>query len=51
MGGAMARRLLLDTSSLLYRAFFGLPTSIKAPDGMAVNAVHGYLDMTARLYV
>lgn len=45
----MARRLLLDTSSLLYRAFFGLPTSIKAPDGMAVNAVHGYLDMTARL--
>ncbi|MCC7369986.1 MAG: flap endonuclease [Chloroflexi bacterium] len=46
----MARRLLLDTSSLLYRAFFGLPTSIKAPDGMVVNAVHGYLDMTARLY-
>lgn len=45
----MARRLLMDTSSLLYRAFFGLPTSIKAPDGMAVNAVHGYLDMTARL--
>lgn len=46
----MSRRLLLDTSSLLYRAFFGLPTSIKAPDGMVVNAVHGYLDMTARLY-
>jgi 5'-3' exonuclease len=45
----MARRLLLDTSSLLYRAFFGLPTSIKAPDGTVVNAVHGYLDMTARL--
>jgi 5'-3' exonuclease len=46
----MAHRLLLDSSSLLYRAFFGLPSSIKAPDGMAVNAVHGYLDMTARLY-
>jgi len=45
----MARRLLLDTSSLLYRAFFGLPTSIKAANGMAVNAVHGYLDMSARL--
>ena len=45
----MARHLLLDTSSLLYRAFFGLPTSIRAPDGQAVNAVHGYLDMTARL--
>ena len=46
----MTRWLLLDTSSLLYRAFFGLPTSIKDPDGRAVNAVHGYLDMTARLY-
>ena len=44
------RQLLLDTSSLLYRAFFGLPTSIKDPSGRAVNAVHGYLDMTARLY-
>ena len=44
------RQLLLDTSSLLYRAFFGLPTSIKDPSGQAVNAVHGYLDMTARLY-
>ena len=44
------RQLLLDTSSLLYRAFFALPTSIKDPSGRAVNAVHGYLDMTARLY-
>lgn len=46
----MTHWLLLDTSSLLYRAFFGLPTSIKDPSGQAVNAVHGYLDMTARLY-
>lgn len=46
----MTRQLLLDTSSLLYRAFFALPTSIKDPAGRAVNAVHGYLDMTARLY-
>lgn len=42
-------RLLLDTSSVLYRAFFALPTSITAPDGTPVNAVRGYLDMTARL--
>ena len=42
--------LLADTPHLLYRAFFGLPTSIKDPAGRAVNAVHGYLDMTARLY-
>lgn len=42
-------RLLLDTSSVLYRAFFALPTSITAPDGTPVNAVRGYLDMTTRL--
>ena len=45
----MAYRLLLDTSSLTYRAFFALPESITAPDGRPVNAVRGYLDMTARL--
>lgn len=42
-------RLLLDTSSLMYRAFFALPTTIADGDGRPVNAVHGYLDMTARL--
>lgn len=41
--------MLLDTSSLTYRAFFALPTSIKAPGGHPVNAAHGYLDMTAQL--
>jgi 5'-3' exonuclease len=45
----MAHRILLDTSSLTYRAFFALPTSIKAPDGRPINAAHGYLDMTANL--
>jgi 5'-3' exonuclease len=45
----MAHRLLLDTSSLMYRAYFGLPTSIKDGEGRPVNAVHGYLDMTTRL--
>ena len=45
----MTSRVLLDTSSLTYRAFFALPTSIKAPDGRPVNAAHGYLDMTANL--
>jgi len=44
-----SRTLLLDLSSLAYRAFFALPTTISSPDGRPVNAVHGYLDMTARL--
>ena len=45
----MAHQLLLDTSSLLYRAFFALPQSISDGDGQPVNALHGYLDMTANL--
>jgi 5'-3' exonuclease len=45
----MTRRLLLDTSSMMYRAFFALPTSITDGQGRPVNALHGYLDMTARL--
>ena len=45
----MTHQLLLDTSSLTYRAFFALPSSIKSPDGRPVNACHGYLDMTAQL--
>ena len=45
----MVHRLLLDVSSLTYRAFFAMPDSVKAPDGRPVNAVHGYLDMVNRL--
>lgn len=45
----MTYRLLFDTSSLMYRAFFALPESIRDGEGRPVNAVHGYLDMTASL--
>lgn len=45
----MTYSMLIDTSSLMYRAFFALPASIADADGRPVNAVHGYLDMTARL--
>jgi len=41
--------LLLDTASLYFRAFYGVPESVRAPDGTPVNAVRGLLDMTARL--
>jgi len=43
------RLLLLDTASLYYRAFFGMPDSLRAPDGTPVNAVRGLLDFIARL--
>ncbi|MFV0253927.1 MAG: 5'-3' exonuclease H3TH domain-containing protein [Beutenbergiaceae bacterium] len=41
--------MLLDTASLYFRAFFGVPDSIQAPDGTPVNAVRGLLDFIARL--
>jgi 5'-3' exonuclease len=42
--------LLLDSASLYFRAFYGIPPdSMTAPDGTPVNAVRGMLDMTARL--
>ena len=41
--------LLLDTASLYYRAFYGVPDTVTAPDGTPVNAVRGLLDMIARL--
>jgi 5'-3' exonuclease len=41
--------LLLDTASLYFRAFFGVPDSLRAPDGTPVNAVRGLLDFIARL--
>ncbi len=46
----MGPLLLLDSASLYYRAFYGIPPdSMTAPDGTPVNAVRGMLDMTARL--
>ncbi|MFI0738494.1 5'-3' exonuclease H3TH domain-containing protein [Streptomyces sp. NPDC021100] len=46
----MTRRLmLLDTASLYFRAYFGVPESVRAPDGTPVNAVRGLLDFIARL--
>lgn len=41
--------LLLDTASLYYRAFFGVPDTLKAPDGTVVNALRGLLDFVASL--
>jgi 5'-3' exonuclease len=43
------RLLLLDTASLYFRAFFGIPDSVRAPDGTPVNAVRGLLDFISRL--
>ena len=47
----MTHRLLLDVSSLAYRAYFALKDTVKAPDGRSMGAVHGYLGMVTRLLV
>ncbi len=39
--------LLLDGPSMWFRSYFGVPSSITAPDGRPVNAVRGFLDSLA----
>jgi len=41
--------MLLDTPSLYFRAFHGVPESVTAPDGTPVNAVRGLIDMITTL--
>ena len=41
--------MLLDSASLYFRAFHGVPETVTAPDGTPVNAVRGFLDMVAHL--
>jgi 5'-3' exonuclease len=40
--------LLVDGSSLIFRAFFGVPQTVVGPDGSPINAVRGFLDYLAR---
>jgi 5'-3' exonuclease len=46
---ARPRVLLVDGSSLIYRAFFSTPDTVRAPDGTPVNAAHGFMGMLARI--
>ena len=41
--------LIVDTATLYFRAYYGLPTTLTDPAGRPVNAVHGLLDMLATL--
>ncbi|GLJ61526.1 5'-3' exonuclease [Microbacterium barkeri] len=45
----MPRLMLLDTASLYFRAFYGVPDTVRAADGTPVNAARGLLDMIAKL--
>jgi 5'-3' exonuclease len=41
--------MLLDSASLWYRAYFGMPDTLLSPRGEPINAIRGFLDMSARL--
>ena len=41
----MPTQLLLDGPSLVYRAFFALPTTMTDDRGRSINAVRGFMDM------
>jgi 5'-3' exonuclease len=45
----MGTLMLLDSASMYFRAFYGVPETMTAPDGTPVNAVRGLLDMITRL--
>jgi 5'-3' exonuclease len=41
--------MLLDSASLYFRGFYGVPDTVRTPDGTPVNAIRGFLDIIARL--
>jgi len=43
--------LLIDGSSMIFRAFYGVPASVRGPDGQPNNAIRGFLDALVRLVV
>lgn len=47
----MTAPMYLDAPSLVYRAFFALPKTIKDPSGNPVNAVRGFMEMATRLVI
>jgi 5'-3' exonuclease len=43
--------MLLDSASLWYRAYYGMPDTLVNNAGQPVHAIRGFLDMSARLIV
>jgi 5'-3' exonuclease len=41
--------MLIDGSSLIFRAFYGVPAGTLAPDGRQINAVRGFIETLGRL--
>lgn len=45
----MALTLLIDSSSMLYRAYFSVPDTVRTDAGDQVNGAYGFINMLARL--
>src|SRR5260370_32378688 len=45
---ALPEWLLVDGSSIIFRSFYGVPQTNRAPDGTLINALRGFLDTLAR---
>src|SRR5580658_5050619 len=45
----MPRLMLIDGNSILYRAFFALPTTLATASGQVTNAVFGFMQMLTLL--
>jgi 5'-3' exonuclease len=43
--------LLVDGSSMIFRAYYGVRPIVDGPGGMQVNAIHGFLERLGRLIV
>ncbi len=41
--------MLLDSASMYFRAFHGVPDTVTSPDGLPIGAVRGFLDAVARM--
>jgi 5'-3' exonuclease len=41
--------LFVDGSSLIFRAFYGVPRTVRSPDGQLINAARGFLETLTRL--
>jgi 5'-3' exonuclease len=41
--------LFVDGSSMIFRAFYGVPKTVRSPDGRLINAARGFLETLTRL--
>ena len=45
----MEKIVLIDGHSILFRAFYGMPLTMTAPDGTHTNAVYGFLSILRKV--